>query len=360
MFLTGVGLLAIYASSSVPAAQAYGDEFIFLRRQAGVAFIGFLGIFLVGHIPVVWFERITIPLLLLSLFLLLLVQFSPFAHTAGGAARWLRIGSLQFQPAELAKIALILFLAKNLSRPRHEIGKLGHLASSFLVLAGFCSLLILQPDFGTAVLLFVVMFAMLFAAGLPLRFVLATAATGVGLFAAAVIAAPYRIKRLLTFLDPWQEYYGSGFQIIQSMLAFQSGGLFGRGLGESRQKLFFLPDAHTDFILAVIGEELGLIGVLLVCGLFAYLCYLGLRVTSEQTINYRRFLCFGITVLIACQAMVNMGVAMGLLPTKGIPLPFVSNGASSLIVFLAAIAILARLSQNEGREQTQPCNNPST
>jgi cell division protein FtsW len=168
---------------------------------------------------------------------------------------------------------------------------------------------------------------------------------GVVVFIAALLTAPYRLARLLVFLDPWSDARAGGFQIIQSYLGFQNGGVWGVGLGESKQKLFFLPEAHTDFILSVIGEEFGLFGVLLICACFAYMVFLGLRITLAQDDTYRQFLAFGLTMLIGVQAALNMGVTMGLLPTKGMTLPLVSNGSNSLIVFLIAIAILARISQ---------------
>jgi len=349
-FLTCVGLLAIYASSSIPAAQNLGSEFYHLKKQALVAGFGFFVIFLTGHLPFKWIEVATVPLLVLSLVLLSLVHVPGLEGRAGGASRWLMVGGISIQPAELAKLALVLFLAKNLSRPSSNLesfwqGVLPNLATYGLLAV----LLMTQPDFGSTAFLLILTFIMLFVAGLPRRFValfVLVGACGVG---AAILAAPYRLARLLTFMDPWSKFKGSGFQIIQSYLGFQNGGLFGAGLGESRQKLFFLPEAHTDFILSVIGEELGLFGVLLICLLFAYLVYLGIQITRSQTSNYRRFLAFGITVMIAAQATLNMGVTMGVLPTKGITLPFVSNGSNSLLVFLGAIAILARISQEPSR-----------
>ncbi len=348
-FLTGIGLLAIYASSSIPAAQRTGDEFIFFRKQAVVAALCFIGIFVVGHLPIRWIDRLPLPLAGLAILSLSALFVPGLGTKVGGATRWLDIGGFRFQPSEIAKLALVLMLAKNLSRPRSVISsfKTGILPN-ILILALFIVLLIMQPDFGTASLLFLVTFIMLFAAGLPRRYIIGAALLGVCGLVIGIAAAPYRLRRLATYLDPWSEVRGSGFQIVQSYLAFQNGGLLGLGLGESRQKLFFLPEAHTDFILSVIGEELGILGVLLVCGLFAYFAWLGFRIAQQQKSNFYKFLAIGLTSLTCAQAAVNMGVTLGLLPTKGIPLPFVSNGASSLVVFLGAVAILARLSQEGG------------
>jgi cell division protein FtsW len=345
-FLTCIGLLAIYSSSSIPASQATGNEFFYVQKQACVAIAGFLFVFISGHLSFHWVERLTLPLLIVALVLLVMVHIPGLEGRKGGASRWIVVAGFSFQPAEIAKLALILFLAKNLSRPMCNIEKFrSGILPNVLVFAIFAGLLMIQPDFGTTALMFVVTFLMLFAAGLPQRYIAAGIAAAVAGVIGAVLVAPYRIARLLTFLDPWSQFKGGGFQIIQSYLGFQNGGLLGVGLGESRQKLFFLPEAHTDFILTVIGEELGLIGVLLICCLYLYLVYLGYKITSEQEVPYRKFLAFGLTSLIAFQAGLNMGVTMGVLPTKGITLPFVSNGSNSLIVFLFAIAILARISQ---------------
>jgi cell division protein FtsW len=346
-FLTCLGLLAIYSSSSIPANQTTGDAFIFFRKQAFCAAFGFFAIFITGHLPFKLIERLTLPLAILAVILLCLIQVPGFSAKAGGATRWLTILGLTFQPGEIAKLALVLFLAKNLSRPSSciESFKSGILANLILCVI-FGALLMVQPDLGTTVLLFCVTFLMLFVAGLPRKFIYILSMASVLALVGAIFAAPYRMARLFSFINPWQEIKTGGFQIIQSYLGFQNGGLLGAGLGESRQKLFFLPEAHTDFILSVVGEELGLLGVILVCLLFAYLVFTGYKIASNQVEPYKKFLAFGLTCLIAIQSSMNIGVTMGLLPTKGIPLPFVSHGSSSLLIFLMAAAILARIAQD--------------
>jgi len=346
-FLTGIGLLAIYTSSSMKGAQQFGDPFLFLRKQAFVAAAGLVAMFLCLKVPFSWIERSVLPLTILSISILLLIFVPGFYVKGGGAARWINVAGFSFQPAELSKLALVLFLAKNLARPGSDIDRFWTgIFPNFALLGIFGFLLMMQPDFGSTALLGAVTLLMLFVAGLNKRFIAIAGALSVTGVVAAVLAAPYRMARLVSFLDPWAEIKTGGFQIIQSYLAFQNGGLFGVGLGESKQKLYFLPEAHTDFILSVIGEELGLAGVLLVCLLFFYITWLGYRITRIQTVNFRRFLAFGLTSLIGVQASINMGVTMGLLPTKGIPLPFVSSGASSLLVFLCVAAILARLAKD--------------
>ena len=201
----------------------------------------------------------------------------------------------------------------------------------------------MQKDLGTPAIAFMVMFSMLYVAGISRKLIAGAVVSFVSLVTFAVLLEPYRMKRLFTFLDPWAQVRGSGFQIIQSFVAFQNGGLLGSGLGESKQKLFFLPEAHCDFILAVIAEELGFFGVSLIALCFAYFCYIGFKITSAQTSHYRKFLAYGLTMTITGQALFNMSVVMGLLPTKGITLPFISSGNSSLLVFLLFSAILAKI-----------------
>jgi len=346
-FLTGLGLLAIYTSSSMKGAQQFGDPFLFLRKQALVAGAGCVAIFLCLKVPFRWIERSALPLALVTIGILALIFVPGFYVKGGGASRWINVAGFSFQPAELAKLALVMFLAKNLSRTKSDVGKFwSGIFPNFAVFAILAILLMKQPDFGSTALLGMVTLLMLFVAGINKRLITMAAGLAISAVVLAILAAPYRMARLVSFLDPWAEIKNGGFQIIQSYLAFQNGGLFGVGLGESKQKLYFLPEAHTDFILSVIGEELGLAGVLLVCLLFFYITWLGYRITKIQEIPFRKFLAFGLTSLIAVQASINMGVTMGLLPTKGIPLPFVSSGASSLLVFLCVAAILARLAKD--------------
>lgn len=350
--LTTIGLIAIYAASSLKGAQQFGDEFLFFRKQAVAACLGFALLFAVQQMPFRWIERATLPLLGLSLFLLALIFVPGMYSKVGGASRWLNLPFIGGQPSELAKLAMVLFLAKNLSRPQSDMANFSRgILPNVVVFLTVTALLLVQKDLGTPVLLFVVTFFMLFAAGVSRKFILGAFASFVGAIALAVVFEPYRVKRIMSFLDPWAQIKGSGFQIIQSFVAFQNGGLFGAGLGESKQKLFFLPEAHTDFILAVIGEELGLVGVTVITLSFMTLCWVGFKIAELQKTPYRRFLAFGLTLLIAMQCVINMAVAMGLLPTKGMPLPYVSSGNSSLLVFLLVSAILARLGRDAAGEQ---------
>lgn len=352
--LTSIGLIVIYSASSMKGAVQFNDPYIFIRKQLLIALAGFLFIGLIRFIPIKWIDRSTVPLLIVTTILLASI-FIPGAFVkVGGAHRWLNLGSLRFQPSELAKISLVFFLAKNLSRPNSNVQHFDlNLISNFIVFGIFGFLMMLQPDFGSTALLAGVTFFMLYAAGLPRKLIIYSGILGIISFIGAVLAAPYRMKRLLSFIDPWADITQGGFQIIQSYLGFQNGGIFGVGLGESKQKLFFLPEAHTDFILAVVGEELGLLGVLFICFLYLILVWSGFKVASKQHITFRKYLAYGFTCLIGLQATFNMGVVMGLLPTKGIPLPFMSSGASSLVVSLVVIAILSRLDQEVQLKQNE-------
>lgn len=344
MILTLFGLLLIFTSSSITAQQNFGDLFFFLKKQALTAFLGFLSMIIIVTIPFRWIERLNLPLYLLTFTLLILTLTDVLGHTVNGASRWIKLGPLSFQPVELGKIAIILFLSKSLSRSHApELTNLKGVSIHLLPLAFLVVALMFQPDFGSALLLSACCFLLIFLRGLPMRYIVSLVVLACLAIVFAIWHKPYRMARLMSFIDPWQSAQTGGFQIIQSYLGFYNGGFFGLGLGESRQKLYFLPEAHTDFILSVVGEELGFIGVAFVILMFAYLTWLGWQITKLQKENFRKFLAFGLTTLIAMQASINMGVSMGLLPTKGMPLPFVSHGSSSLIVFLWVAALLAKL-----------------
>ncbi len=344
LMLCCIGLLLIYTSSSIPAEINFHDSLFFVRRQASFALVGFAAIAVLQWLPLRLIEKFTLPLLFLSILLLAMTFIPGLQHKANGAARWLKIFGVSFQPTEIGKLALILFLAKNLSRPSVRLDKNPQtIIPNLFVLGVFASFLMLQPDFGSTMVYASISILMLYVAGLPYRYILGALTVGVVAVIAAIIHAPYRLARITSFLNPWETIQTGGFQIVQSYLGFHNGGIWGLGLGESRQKLFFLPEAHTDFILSVIGEETGLIGVFLVVSCFAYLAWLGSKITALQTESYRKFLAMGLSSLISIQAIVNMGVAMGLLPTKGMSLPFVSFGSSSLLSFLLMVGILAKL-----------------
>jgi len=353
LLLITTGLVMVYAASALKGEQQFNDGFLFIRKQGFVALFGLAMMYGVLQVPMKFIERLALPLLGFSLLLLALIFVPGVYKSGGGAARWISFGGFRFQTSECAKLALVFFLAKNLSRKGFNIGsvKTGILPN-VLVFGLFAIFMMRQPDFGSTVLMGLVMFAMLFIAGLDWKYIFGAILCSLMAVVAAIVVAPYRLARLTSFLDPWAEIKRGGFQIIQSYLAFQNGGLLGLGLGESRQKLFFLPEAHTDFILAVLAEELGFLGVTFLCLTFAFYCFLGFRIAFLQSQLFHRYLAFGLTATIGFQGAINMAVAMGMLPTKGIPLPFISSGASSLLMSLVTTALLLRLSSYEQRPQS--------
>jgi cell division protein FtsW len=347
VLLLSIGVVMVYSASAIVAADRFRDPYFFLKKQLFWAAIG--GAALWGALRVDYrrLERWVFPLLAVAGVLLVLVLIPPLGQAINGTRRWLRFGPVSFQPAELAKLALVVFLAAFMARRREEIGDLWRGFLPPLVIAGaFAMLVVAQPDLGNAVTLLALTFALLFLAGSRTSHLSLVFAAAIPLVAIAVMLAPYRLRRIMAFVDPWQDPRGSGFQIIQSWLALGAGGVFGRGIGDSRQKLFYLPEAHTDFIFAIIGEEVGFVGALLVLSLFVVLVWRGLRIGLRAPDPFGAYLALGITVLLATQTLVNLGVVTGLLPTKGLPLPFISFGGSALVVTMLSTGILLNISQH--------------
>lgn len=347
VLLLSTGVVMVYSASAIVAAERFQDPTLFLRKQLFWALLGSLLMLGVLRLDYRRLEGWGWPVLIASGVLLVLVLVPPLAQPINGTRRWLRLGPASFQPAELAKLALVVFLAAWLTRHRDRLDDFRRAVLPPLAAAGTLALLVLaQPDLGNCLTLIAVTFALLYLAGCPGRYLAAVAAAGLPLVALATWLAPYRLRRITTFLDPWSDPRGSGFQIIQSWLALGSGGLTGRGVGESRQKLFYLPEAHTDFIFAVLGEELGFVGAAALVGLFAVLVWRGLRVGLRAPDAFGAYLALGLTVLIATQTLVNLGVVTGLLPTKGLPLPFISFGGSALLTTMLAAGVLLNISQH--------------
>ena len=346
ILLTFVGIVAIYASSSIKAFQLYQAPAYFLYKQVGTALLGILVILFLQITPLKWLSRLTIPLFLGSFFLLTLIFLPNVYFEAGGATRWIRLGPISFQPAELAKLGLIFFIARYLTKKKLDVNDIrSAIGPGLLVTGGVCTLLLVQPDFGSAALISAVVIAMYFVRGLSRKYVY-IAAVACGLLAALLILTkPYRVARIVSFINPWENAREGGFQIIQSYLAISNGHWLGLGFGESKQKLFYLPEAHTDFILAVIAEESGTLGILVVMALTGIIVQCGIYIALKIHDSFLRMLAFGISSLVMIQSSVNLGVVLGLLPTKGISFPYVSSGSSSLGVFLLLSGILARIGQ---------------
>jgi cell division protein FtsW len=347
--LTTVGAVMVYSASAVLAARKLHDQFYFLERQlvaagAGVALL--IVALKLGHRRV---GALAYPLLAATFVLMLLVLVPGIGRAAGGAQRWLDLGLLRFQPAEAAKVVLVVYLAHSLARKRDKvrmfsIGVLPHLLVTGLLVV----LCLLQSDLGTGVILFTVLFAMLFTAGAKVSILVAGVLGSLPVAWHLVKSTPYRYARVLAFLDPEQHRRGAGFQLWESLVGSASGGWFGQGLGEGKSKLFYLPAAHTDFIPAVIAEETGLLGILVLVALFAIVVWRGLRAALNASDAFGCYLAVGLTTLVGTQAIVNLAVVFGLLPTKGLTLPFVSYGGSSLMTLLAAMGILLSVSGERG------------
>ena len=347
--LIALGVVMALNVSYFPAQDRYGDPLLFFRKHLISLSIGAVALFMVSRLRPELLERWANVIFLLSMVTLLLVLIPGIGAERGGARRWMTIGGFSLQPAEFAKPAVVLFLARWLSRRRDAMWNFAAAIVPALLIVGFCSALILcQPDYGTAVIIGALLILMLFVAGARPRHLVALGLTGGILVSVGVLTSAYRMRRLVAFLDPWEASQAGGFQLVQSLIAFGSGGLSGLGLGQSRQKMFFLPEAHTDFVFALIGEELGLLGALAVLALFAVVALRGFRIASRHPDPFASLLAFGLTLVIILSAVVNVGVVLGLLPTKGLPLPFVSYGGSALLGAMLEVGTLAALSRMTG------------
>ena len=349
--LLAFGAVMVYSASSARTLlQGQGDGTVFLVRYVTYGAIGLIGMHVVARRGLDGVVAFTGPLLAVAFVCLVAVKLPGVGVTVNGARRWLGAGPLQFQPSEIAKLALVLYGAKVLAqRP----GRIRHPrdVTPILLVAGTAVLLVAsQPDLGTALVMTFTVTAMLVAAGMPIRFLVIGAGALALLVLLYAISEPYRRARLTTFLDPWAHAGDAGFQAVQGQIALGSGGLFGRGIGQSVQKIFYLPEAHTDFILAIIGEELGVAGIFGVLCLYGLLAYAGLRVAKRATGAYAKLLAAGLTSLILSQACLNIFAVLGLAPLTGVPLPFISYGSTNLTVLLASMGLLLNVAAG-GRAQ---------
>jgi cell division protein FtsW len=348
--LVAFGLVMVYSASSARAALAADDPAYYLKRQAAYALLGVIALVVFSRSDYRRLRYLVPPLLLASFVLLVAVLVA--GTPVNGAKRWLTLGPATLQPSELAKLALALWVAAYLSRspaPR----SLGELVRPIgIVFGAAMGLVLMEPDLGTAISVVVMLAAILVVAGTRFSTLAGAGAIAVSLVLAAIWLEPYRRERILSFLDPWQDPQGAGFQSVQAMLALGSGGFFGVGLGESVQKVYYLPEASTDMIFAIIGEELGLFGAFALLAAFVAFGYAGFNVALSCRDRFGKLLATGITALICGQAAVNVSAVMGLAPLTGIPLPFVSYGGSSLIVMLASVGILLNIAVNHAAESS--------
>jgi cell division protein FtsW len=344
--LLALGLLMVLDTTYFLAREKTGDPFHFFKLHAAHIAVGLVVCALLSQFSLAGLRRLAMPLAIVAIALLIAVWIPGIGVVRGGARRWVRIGPMLAEPSELIKLALVFFLSDLLAKrqdfmQKFETGPL----PAFVIVAPIALMVLLQPDFGSAVMIMLLLFALLFAAGArPLHL---TAAGGgvLAIVALQAVAKPYRMRRFSAFLDPWRTARGAGFQLIQSFIALGAGGRWGQGLGVGRQKMFYLPQAHTDFVFAVIAEDFGIIGGIAVFVLFAAILLRGMRIAHEEPDPFASLLAVGLTSLLSLQALVNVAVVIGLVPTKGLPLPFLSYGGSSLVTALATLGPLLALSR---------------
>jgi cell division protein FtsW len=341
----------VYSATSAAAALGDGDPSYYLRRHGIYAVAGLVLLVVASRLDFRALRELAPTLVLGALFLCLVVL--GLGPSVNGARRWLSFGPASFQPSELAKLALVIWVAAYLAR-RRPPQTLGELARPIGLVAGlFFGLIVLQPDLGTAITLLVLLAAVLLVGGVPARTLATGGAIVAALAVAAIWAAPYRRERLLSFLDPWSDPEGTGFQTVQAMIGLGSGGFFGEGLGQGVQKAFYLPEAHTDMIFAIVGEELGFVGTASVILAYAAFAYTGLRIALGTADPFGKRLAAGLTVLVCGQAAVNLAAVLGLAPLTGVPLPFVSYGGTNLLVQLASVGILLNIAADGAARRAQ-------
>ena len=347
VILIAIGVVMIYSASAISASEWMGDSLYYLKRHLLYLLAGGFLVYKASRADLEALRAWAKPVLIAAIVLLALVLVPGLGHSMHGARRWFKLGGFGFQPSEFLKLAIIFYMADFLDRRRDSLGDLKRTVVPALVVLGISAGLIFkQPDFGAAVTVGCVVFILFFVAGFRIAHLGALAALAAPVVIAAILAKPYRLKRLLAFVQPWKDPRGIGYQIIQSFLALGSGGLFGVGLGKSQQKLFYLPMAHTDFIFSVIGEELGFVGAGSVLILFVVFLFAGMVIVFRSRTFFAQLLSMGLVSLIGFQAFINIGVSIGALPTKGLSLPFISYGGSALLVNMLALGLLVRLSHD--------------
>ena len=348
VLLVSFGLLMLYSTSGVLAQDKFGDALFYLKRQGAAVAIGLLVGFGITRVRLSQFQKASPYFLLVSIGLLLLPLIPGIQQSAGGAARWVNIGGFRFQPGEMVKVLFIIFMAGYFDRRQHQLHRFLHGILKPLILVGSVGLLfLLQPDFGSTALVLIVTLTMALASGVRLTHVAISGVLCALGMLGLIMTSPYRMKRLLSFLEPTADASGKGYQLIQSLVAVGSGELTGVGLGASQQKLFFLPAAHTDFIFAVIGEETGFLGSVAIVLLFSVILWRGLRIANRIPRPHFGFaLAVGMTMLLVVPGLLNMGVVLGLLPTKGLALPFVSYGGTNIVMNCITVGILLALARD--------------
>lgn len=358
-----IGLMMVASSSIMISTKYYHQPFHFLIRQACYLTVGFMVALIVMRIDSSVWEKLSMPMLLVCLLMLIVVLIPGIGRSVNGSRRWLALGPIGIQVSELAKMTMIFYVSGYLVRQQAKMSQsiLGFI-KPMLVLGVFSTLLLMEPDFGATVVMTGTVMAMLFLAGVKLRYYLGLLVVVGCCLAMLAVSSPYRVARLTAFLDPWADQFNSGYQLTQSLIAFGRGGWLGAGLGDGVQKLFYLPEAHTDFLFAVLAEELGLLGIFLVLILYSILVVRGLMIgftAYSQGRLFAAFTAYGLTFWLGLQAVINMGVNSGLLPTKGLTLPMLSYGGASIVVNCVVIAILLRI-DHENRWQSLGLRSPTS
>ena len=344
--LLGIGFIMVYSSSAVRGFIQFDDPYHYLKMEIMWVTIGLVALFLSMRVDLQWLRQFAKPALFLAIALLIAVKIPGIGRKVNGADRWIGLGPMSIQPSEVIKLSMVLMMSHLLALNPYKIKSFRKGVLPILGLLGvIAGLIMLQPDLGTTLVIAATTFFMLIAAGARVSHILALAGTGLGLVVVAIAAAPYRMRRIFAFLDPWADPLGNGYQTIQALLALGPGGLFGLGLGQSRQKFLYLPENHTDFIFAMIGEELGFIGATLIILLFFLFAWRGFRVAMRAPDAFTGFLAVGLTAMVSIQAMINMGVVSGLLPVTGITLPFISYGGTSLVFTMVGVGVLLNISK---------------
>lgn len=338
----------VFSSSAAYTEQ--NDSFYFLKRQVLWCLLGTGLLLITKNLDYHKLHQYTYPIMIFTFLLLVVVMFPEFSKKVGGARRWLAFGGFSFQPSELAKFTLVLFIAKSLVKRADKLRSFAYGYLPNLIVLGFFFIpIFFQPDFGTVMVILAVTFTMLFIAGLRKKFLFLSILAIIPIVASAILFAEYRTRRIIAFLNPWEDPSGVGFQAVQSFYAFGRGGFWGVGLGESSQKLYRLPEAHTDFIFSVIGEELGFVGTTAIVLLFLIFIWRGFLTAYQAKDPFGTHLATGLTLLIGLQAFINLGVASGLLPTKGLTLPFISMGGSSMLVTMLSVGVILNISEQTAK-----------
>ena len=335
----------VYSASNVVALYKYNDEFYFFKRELIFGLVGTFIMILIINMNVSKIYKMTTIIFIIGVALLILVLIPGIGIIRGGARSWIGFGSFSIQPAEFSKIVLVLLLSKYLSQTKEEINLFFNFFGLLGIILIFFGLIMLQPDFGTGIVLVISSLLLLFTSGAPLKYFILIGILGILGIGALIISAPYRLERIFAFLNPWNDPLGSGFQAIQSLYAISPSGLFGLGFNKSMQKHFFLPEPQNDFIFAIICEEFGLIGALILIGLFVFLIYRIIYIGLKQTNRYYRYVCLGVGLIFFTQVFINMGVVIGLLPVTGITLPIISYGGSSLVLSMIMVGLVLNISR---------------